>query len=105
MMYKMKQYLLHCVVEIIIIYFIWGCLYYFTMQRAEPHLPIIALEKSRQIQQKLSQNAPFSSAIKGPKDIQYTKEVLILFLLWKVPCTLTEGRTYRCLPDCENFLQ
>ena len=101
----MKQYLLRCVAEISIMCFTLGCLYYFTIRRAEPHLPMIDLEKLRHIQQTMSQNAPFSSAVEGSKDIQYAKEVLILFLLRKGSCTLIEGRTYRCLADCENPLQ
>lgn len=83
MIYEMKQYLLRCVVAISIMCFTLGSLYYFTIQIAEPYLPMIALEKSRQIQPNVSQNAPSSSSVEGSKDIQYAKEVLI-FLLWKI---------------------
>lgn len=45
-----KIYLPHYVAEISVMCFSLGYLHYFTFQIAEPHLQMIALEKSKQIQ-------------------------------------------------------
>lgn len=42
---------------------------------------------------KCPQDAPSSWAVEGSKDTQYAKEVFILFLKWRDPCTLREEPT------------
>lgn len=80
MMYEMKQYLLHCIVEISIMCFTLGCLYYFTVQIAEPHLPMIALEKSKHIQWNVPKMLLLHELLKDPKILNMQKKFLYYFL-------------------------